>query len=376
MKTPPEVISVTRELLTFNTINPPGMERACARYLGGLLENGGYQVGYFDYDEGRTNLVAIRRGSGKKGSLCFSGHIDTVPLGAVRWNADPFAGEIKEGKIYGRGASDMKAGVAAMVVAALRAAKINKAEAGVTLVITAGEETGCQGASHLANHSALPGNAGALIVGEPTSNYPLVGHKGALWIEARTAGITAHGSMPELGDNAIYKAARIVTKLQTHDFRTAPHPLLGAPSLNVGMISGGMSINSVADQATIGIDIRTTPYKANREVYEELRSSLGKEAELSQLLSTEPVATDPEHDWVQEVYGIMEPFLGEQPVPRVAPYFTDASILTPFFGGAPTIVLGPGEPSMAHTTDEFCYIARIEEAVEAYFEIARKWCKL
>lgn len=117
MKTHPEVISLTRKLLTFNTINPPGMERVCARYLGGLLEDGGYQVGYFEYDEGRTSLVAIRRGSGEKGALCFSGHIDTVPLGAARWNVDPFAGEIKEGKIYGRGASDMKAGVAAMVVA-------------------------------------------------------------------------------------------------------------------------------------------------------------------------------------------------------------------------------------------------------------------
>lgn len=376
MKTFPEVLSLTRKLLTFNTINPPGMERACARYLGGLLEDGDYQVGYVEYGEKRTSIVASRSVPGKKGALCFSGHIDTVPLGAVRWNVDPFAGEIKEGKIYGRGASDMKAGVAAMVVAALRAAKTKKAEAGITLVITAGEETGCQGASHLAKQGHLPGNMGALIVGEPTSNYPLVGHKGVLWLEARTVGITAHGSMPELGENAIYKAASIVSKLQTHDFHTASHPLLGAPSLNVGMISGGMSINSVADQATIGIDIRTTPNKANNEIFEELRLSFGEEAELSQLLNTGPVATDPEHDWVQEIYGIVEPFLGEQPVPRVASYFTDASVLTPFFSGAPTMILGPGDPTMAHKTDEFCHIAKIEEAVEVYFEIAKKWCKL
>lgn len=376
METHSASLSLTRKLLSFNTINPPGKERACAQYLGSLLQEGGFQLRYYEFDEERTSLLAHRQGIGKKDAICFNGHIDTVPLGAAMWGKDPFSGEIDGGKIYGRGSTDMKAGVAAMVVAALRVAKMPKAVAGITLAITAGEETGCQGAHHLARLGNMPGKVGAIIVGEPTANYALVGHKGAMWLEARTTGVTAHGSMLELGVNAIYKAAQIVTKLQTYDFTTAPHPLLGAPSLNVGTISGGSNINSVPDQATIGIDIRTIPSQTNTEVYEKLKSSLGEEVELRQLLSAGSVAIDPHHEWVQEVFEIMESFLKERPVARVATYFTDASALTPAFGGAPTIILGPGEPTMAHKTDEFCYVAKIEEATEAYFEIAKKWCRL
>jgi succinyl-diaminopimelate desuccinylase len=376
METGLDAISLTQKILSFNTINPPGLERDCAEYLGKLLEVAGFQVSYHEFGVARTNLVARLEAGKDKLPICFTGHIDTAPLGLGHWTRDPFAGEIEGDKIYGRGTSDMKGGVAAMVVAALRIAKRGTRKAGMILMITAGEETGSEGAHYLA---ALRDNwekVGAILVGEPTANYPIVAHKGSLWLEARTTGVTAHGSMPDQGVNAIYKAVEAISKLQEYDFAVPPHPLLGEPTINVGTISGGLNINSVPDQAKMGIDIRTIPGLTNQEVYQNIQSHLGADVELRRVVDVGSVATDPEHEWVQQVFHIMEALLKERPVARGVTYFTDASYLTPAFDSAPTIILGPGEPSQAHKTDEFCYIDKIEQAAQAYLEIAKDWCGL
>ena len=367
-------LSLTRKLISFNTVNPPGQERDCAEYLASLLEDGGFKVTLYEFSERRTSLIAQIGSYGDKAPICFAGHMDTVPLGANRWEKDPFSGEVDGDKVFGRGSSDMKGGLAAMVVAALRLANIANRKAGITLVCTASEETGCQGAHHLARLGNALGEAGALLIGEPTSNYPLVGHKGALWLEVSTSGVTAHGSMPEQGENAIYKAAQVVTQLQAYKFDISPHPLLGAPTLNVGTISGGMNINSVPDRAVIGVDIRTIPDQRNRDIYENLQSYLGQEVKIERIVDAGSIISEPGHESVQEVFDIMEPFCRKRPVARGVTYFTDASVLTPAFGNPPTLILGPGEPAMAHKLDEFCYISKIEEAVEAYVKIGDKWC--
>ena len=367
-------LSLTRKLISFKTINPPGEERRCAEYLGGLLRNEGFTITYHDFDEERTSLIACLEGTGEKPPLCFTGHMDTVPLGTAPWDTDPFIGEVEGDRVYGRGASDMKAGLAAMVIASMRLAKISDRVADFTLVFTACEETGSKGAEHLAKLDNVLGKPGAIVVGEPTSNYPLVGHKGPLWLRATTTGVSAHGSMPLQGVNAIYKAARAVTKLEEYGFDMDPHPVLGSPTLNVGTISGGVNINSVPDRASFEIDIRTIPGITHSGLFQHLQSYLGEEVELEYLLDLGNVATDPQNGWVQEVFDIMEPFLNERPEPRGAAYFTDASIFTPALGNPPTVILGPGEPTMAHKTNEFCYIPRIEDAAEAYFEIAKRWC--
>ena len=369
-------LSLTRKLISFNTINPPGQERSCAEYLCKLLEDSGFKTNLYEFAEGRPSLVARMGPHENKRPICFSGHIDTVPLGATPWSNDPFSGELHGNRVYGRGSTDMKAGLAAMVVAAKNLARYSKGKAGITLVITASEETGCQGAYHLAGLENVLGGAGAIVLGEPTSNYPMVGHKGVLWLEARTSGITAHGSMPEQGVNAIYKAVKAVTKLQEYDFDVPAHSIMGKSTLSVGTISGGSNINSVPDQTIIGIDIRTIPSQKNIDVFEGLKSYLGKEVELRHVLDLGSVITDPDDDWIQQVFDIMEGVLEKRPVPRALPGFTDASVLRPFFGSPPTIILGPGELTMAHKTDEFCYTSKIEEATEAYTEIAKKWCNL
>lgn len=371
-----DAVALTRELLRFDTVNPPGNERACARHVGAMLEAAGFSVAYHELAEARTNLIA-RLGGGSGAPLCFTGHLDTVPFGARPWSRDPLAGEMDGGRLYGRGSSDMKSGVAAFVAAAVRLAPRLRGTPGLVLVITAAEETGAQGAAYLAGLAdGVLGRAGAIVVAEPTGNYPFVGHKGALWLHARTSGVTAHGSMPERGDNAVIKAARAVTRLEQFAFGVAPHPVLGAPTLNVGTFHGGLNINSVPDAAVVGLDIRTIPEQKHADVRAALAAHLGPEVALEPIVDVEGVWSDPGHPWMQEVFDLVAPILGERPAVRAAPYFTDAAALTPALGGPPTVILGPGELALAHQTDEYCLVERVEQAVELFTEIARRWCRL
>ncbi len=373
-----DAVLLTQALVRMNTINPPGIEDQCTDHLCRLLEKAGFSCTSYDFAPHRTSLVAKIGGSNDKAPLCFTGHVDVVPLGTVAWSHEPFAGAIEHGRLYGRGSSDMKSGVAAFVTAAIELAESLAKGPGLVLVITAGEETGCEGAYHLAElHKVgnILGRAGAIVVAEPTANYPLAGHKGAFWLKARTRGVTAHGSMPEHGDNAIYKAARAVARLQEFDFGVAPHPLMGKPTLNVGTIHGGLNINSVPDAAEIGIDIRTLPGQSHPELFGCLCQHLGPDVALEKLLDVTSVCTDPDDSWLASVFEVMAPLIKEQPAIRSASYFTDAAVLTQAYQGPPTVILGPGEPQMAHQTDEYCLVERIDQAVVAYRQIMANWCR-
>lgn len=371
----PDPVELTRKLLSYKTVNPPGNESELARFAADLLEKAGYSIAFRSFAENRTNLIALLEGEGKnRPPLCFTGHMDTVPLGNAAWRVDPFSGEQEGDVLYGRGASDMKGGLAAMLVAALRLAELDRRGADIKMVLTAGEEHGCQGAAFLAETEAEAlGEAGGLVVCEPTANYPMLGHKGALWLEAEALGEAAHGSMPEQGVNAIYKIGRAVTRLETYRFDAEAHPVLGSPTLNVGTISGGTNVNIVPDRAVIGIDIRTVPGQKVAGVRDDLAAYLGDEVRLSSAAGAESVWTDPEDPWVGEVYGIMEPLMGEKPGVRGVTYFTDASALKAAMGHPPTFILGPGEPSQAHKANEYCYASKIVTAAEAYFRIGKRW---
>jgi succinyl-diaminopimelate desuccinylase len=270
----------------------------------------------------------------------------------------------------------MKGGVAACVVSALEMVRYADRQADIFLVITAGEETGCEGAAYVASLNGVLGEAGGLVIAEPTSNELFVGHKGVLWLELKTRGLAAHGSMPAEGINAIYPAAEAVLMLREVDLGYPPHPVLGPATLNVGTIAGGTKINIVPDQALIHVDIRTVPGRTSDETINHVKNILGPGVEVHTLLDFDAVATDPGNEWVQEVSAILSSYSGEPTPPKGLPYFTDAAVLTPAFNSVPTIILGPGEAEMAHKTDEFCLIPRLSEAVEIYKEISRRWCQV
>ena len=372
----PGVVELTRELVRTETINPPGDEAGAAALLGRRLEAAGLEVTAHELAPGRTSLVARTAARGDGPALCLTGHLDTVPLGRAEWERDPLAGEIDGDRLYGRGSSDMKGGVAAIVVAAERVAALGRGDAGLEIVLCAGEETGCEGALALARSDGALGRAGALLVAEPTSNYPCVAHKGVVWADAVARGRTAHGSMPHLGENAIHKLARALGRLEDFELDAPPHDLLGAPTVNVGTISGVININSVPDRATAGIDVRTVPGLGGEEVLRALASVLGEEVELAMRVSLPPIDTDPQDAWAQEVFAAMEPLLGEAPAPRGLAYFTDAAALAPAYGTPPTIVCGPGDADQAHRTDESCSVGLLEASVDGLVEISRRWCGL
>jgi succinyl-diaminopimelate desuccinylase len=368
-----DVISLTRDLLSFNNINPPGNEEPIARFAGKILAEHGFSTDYYLFGEGRLHLVAERGISGSRPPLILSGHFDTVPLGSKKWSFDPFEGNVRDGKIYGRGASDMKGGVASMILAAIRAFEEAPPSCGIKLIFTAGEELGCFGIQQLAKIWKDPGNASAIIVGEPTSNHPYIGHKGALYLNAVTKGVTAHSSMPQLGDNAIYKAAGSILRARDFDFNAEKDPLLGLPTINVGRMSGGMNINSVPDHAEFSIDIRSTSKVIHEELLSRLSLELGPETRIETLVNMGPVFTDENDPFVQVAYKICGVDIADKTHPRALPYLTDGSVLQRLYNGAPTIILGPGEPEMAHQSDEFCYIGKLEESVKIYYDIITKW---
>jgi len=377
LKSVPDVVELTRALVAMDTINPPGNEHQCCSYLAGLLEDAGFSVTVSEFATGRSNLVA-RLGVQDANNLpvCFTGHLDTVPLGAEPWTVDPFAGEISDGKLFGRGSTDMKAGVAAMSVAAMNWASLLDTTPGVTLIFTGGEETGCDGAKALCSNPELLGTAGAVVVGEPTSNWPLIGHKGALWLHAISSGVTAYGSTPELGVNAVYAACRAVGKIEDFGFNVPPHDVIGGPSINVGRIQGGINVNSVPDHAEFDIDIRTIPSQDHKKIRTHLEAYLEGDVELQTTIDVDGVLSDFTNPWIQDVYDGITPILGAKPGIETAKYFTDASVLTPAFGNPPTIVLGPGDAAMAHKTDEYCEVDNIHQAVKLYETIIGLWCGL
>src|SRR5262245_4402177 len=370
----PDAVALTRKLLQFDTINPPGRERDCARHAGALLQDAGFKVDYYEYSDSRTSVIARAGGSSSRAPLCLTGHLDTVALGSRKWSKDPFSGETHGDKLYGRGVSDMKSGVAGIIQAALSFSGKLSGTPGIVLVLTAAEEGGCIGSQHLAKLRQLMGSAGAIIVGEPTSNFPFVGHKGSLKFNARFKGVSAHGSMPHLGDNAIYKAANAVAKLEKFDFKAKTHPIMGRPTINVGTFHGGDGVNMVPDWAGIGVDIRTVPGQNHKKLAARLKKTLGREAAMEIVSDLEPVWTEPGTEWVQRVFEICKPHLKRAPQPRSLTYMTDAANLLKVYKGAPTVVVGPGEAQMAHQTDEWCSLERIRESVSIYEEIIRDWC--
>ena len=366
---------LTRELLAFNTINPPGMERACAQRLGNELEGAGFRVAYHEFAEGRTSFIATIGGA-EKPPICFTGHIDTVPLGAAHWRHDAFAGETDGDRMYGRGATDMKSGIAAFIAAAVELAPRLARSPGIVIVITAGEEIGCEGAKYLADRKLLD-RAGAIVVAEPTANYPYIGHKGLAWFEIETKGVTAHGSMPEVGDNAILKMARVIGDLEGFRFPVESHAVMGKPTLNVGTIHGGLNTNSVPDEARITVDTRTVPGVDHGHLCASLESLLApRGARVRKIVDTPSLYTEPANEWIQEVFEICTPFLDGRPTPRTITFSTDGSDLKRGFGGPPAVILGPGEPKLAHQTDEWCSMSRIDESVDVFRAIMTRWCGL
>ncbi|MEU2777120.1 M20 family metallopeptidase [Streptomyces sp. NPDC007162] len=372
-----EVVDLTRRLIALDTVD--GHESSAHTIVGPLLEAAGFTVRVHEHAPGRGTLVAEWATGLDTPPLCLSGHLDTVPLGSQDWHHDPHTGDIDGDHLYGRGASDMKGGIAVIVLAAARmAANSRPRRAGLRIILSAAEETGALGVRHLQT-TLRNCRSGPLLIAEPTANALVHGHKGALWLEARASGITAHSSTPHLGDNALYKLARAVTRLETFTFREAdtPHSIMGTPTLNVGTFHAGLNPNSVPDQARATIDVRTVPGQSHSDVVARLAQHAGPDITLTPFLDLPPVWTEPDDEWARQANHIVSDIIGSTTSQaRAATYFTDAAILTPLLGSVPTLICGPGQPELAHATDEWCSVTRLQESSMIHERIIQHWCGL
>ncbi|MGB9521968.1 MAG: M20 family metallopeptidase, partial [Anaerolineales bacterium] len=233
---PDEIAKICQDLIRIDTTNPPGNERAAAQYLCNTLKSVGFEDKWIDHDAQRATLIARLPGNGGRAALVFNGHTDVVPVGKSDWLYPPFAGAIEDGKVWGRGASDMKGGLAAMVIAAKAIAKSGiRLKGDLILTATAGEEVNMLGAQSLA---ALPEakHWQAVVISEPTSNQLGLAERGVLWVEFTTHGKTAHGSTPELGKNAITMMIQLLNEFEKLEIPFQPHPILGNFTQSINMI--------------------------------------------------------------------------------------------------------------------------------------------
>jgi succinyl-diaminopimelate desuccinylase len=266
----------------------------------------------------------------------------------------------------------MKGGVAALVAAAAHFASRNP-DAPISVVLSANEEIGCDGVKKLLDGDCLE-RPRCILVAEPTANVPCLGHKGVFWLKVVFHGKTAHAAFPSLGENALVKAAKAVVDLNNDIPRAAPHPVMGELTLVTSRFLSGDNYNSVPDHAEIGIDIRSTVNKSNKAIYRDVQSILAPyKSEIEIIFDLPPLWTEPEADTIPEIFSCCDNIRRQKHPHQVITFYTDGGILGPGLN-APVVILGPGDPDMAHTVDESINISDLDEGVDIYLEILSQLC--
>ena len=378
---PGDARSLARALVRIDSRNPrlspggPG-EAACVALLRHILDGWGFQTEVHDAAPGRPNLIA-RIGEARGGrALMLSGHIDVVGIDGMKH--EPFAGEERADRLYGRGAADMKGGVAALCAGAWRAA--HEALPGeIVVAITADEEYESIGTRAMLERGV---RADAAIVGEPTCLEVMPAHRGFVWIEVVVQGRAAHGSRWDVGVDAIRHAGLLLAeldRLDAEELAQRTHPLLGRASLHASTIEGGIGMSTYPDRCVLRLERRTLPGETDGDVVGEVRSACesvrGRRTEFTAdvtLLTsqgTSDVSTD------APVVRALQDALrecGERADVSGMSAWTDAALLNS--AGIPTICFGPGDISLAHAAEEYIPLPEIDRATSVLAALARRWC--
>lgn len=379
-------ISLLSDLVALPSVNPMGrtslgpdhLEGRVSDYLEAWFRRLGVAVLRDEIRPGRANIVARYEAPHARRTVLFDVHQDTVPTDGM--TIGPFTPTIREGRLYGRGACDIKGGMAAMLTAFARLVRERPAgSASVVLACTVDEEFTHVGSSRLAEQLA---GIDVAIVAEPTRLNIVDCHKGAIRWKIRTNGVACHSSTPHLGSNAIYRMAQVVSALAEHAAclaNSTPDPILGPPSLSVGRIEGGISVNVVPDRCEVEIDRRIIPGErpdacrdqAHRAVLAALGDDEGLEFLPPWVIMPALVSRGREPNaWLAHLTAAIGRVGGRRSEIMGVPYGTDAGPLGAT--GLPCFVFGPGDIAQAHTKDEWVEIDQILQAAEIYYEIARE----
>ncbi len=366
------VVELLQALIRIPSVNPDGDpgtdgvgEGDCARWVAAFLRDCGAEVTLEEVYPDRPNVIArFRREVENVGPrLLLAPHLDTVSVAGM--TIDPFGGEIRDGRVWGRGASDTKGTMAAMLWALREmAGVIPTLRASVGFAAMMGEETGQPGSRHFVRHHA--DEFDFAVVGEPTELETVHAHKGCFWVEITVRGRAAHGSTPERGENAIFKLNRLIDDVWEdlqRELGRFTDPALGPPTVNLGMIRGGTRTNIVPDTAMAAFDFRETPALRQsggaRGLLRNLLQEKGWSGHFEEKVTVDatPLFTPPDHPEILRLQG-----LGSRLA--TAPWFCDAGWLAA--GGIPAVACGPGNIAQAHTRDEHIEITKLEEGARFY----------
>jgi acetylornithine deacetylase/succinyl-diaminopimelate desuccinylase-like protein len=355
-------VSLLGDLIRIPSVNPegdPGVndpgEARIAGALERLLEELGAKTSLREVLPGRPNVVArFLSDRADKPRLLLAPHTDTVSV--VGMTIDPFSGEVRDGKVWGRGASDTKGPMASMLTALARVREvIPTLSHEIWFAGLVGEESGQHGAKALAGEESFD----FVIAGEPTDIKTVHAHKGSLWVTLKAHGRAVHASAPERGQNAIYKMTSVIERIREQvipELSKGEHPLLGHSTLSVGTIRGGSKTNIVPDHCEATLDIRMIPGTDPLQII-YLIERVAQDVQVEHLGSA-PLFTDPGHPVVSRLSA-----LGASPVG--APWFCDAAVFAA--KGIPSVALGPGSIAQAHTADEFISVNDLHAGAD-FFE--------
>ena len=367
------------DLVAIDSINPdlvPGAagEAAVAAFIADWLRAAGLEVHVAEVRPGRPNVVGIAHGAGGGRSLLLNGHIDTVGVAGM---SQPFRPRVEGGKLYGRGAYDMKGGMAACLIAAAEAARLNLRG---DVIVTAVMDEEYAGLGTLAVAEQV--HADGAIVAEPTELQLVVAHKGFVWLEVETQGVAAHGSRPHLGVDAIAKMGGVLTGLERLAAELAqrpPHPLLGPPSVHASTIQGGGEWSTYPDRCTLAIERRTLPGETGDTAEAELRvivdglaaADPAFKAVVRRDLVRSPLETPAGAAIFAAVQQAAAGVLGKLVEPTGVSFWTDAASL--HAAGIPTVLFGPLGAG-AHAAEEWVDLASVQRCADVYLATAAAFC--
>jgi acetylornithine deacetylase len=367
------VVELLRELIRVPSCNPDSPagtphtgEARIAEWLREFLQNAGAQVVLEEIRPGRPNLIARFAPLDGRPRVLLGPHLDTV--GVAGMTIDPFAAELRDGRVWGRGACDTKGPMAAMLCGWLEHAEmLADAPVAVDFVGFMGEESGQWGSKDFAKRHGA--DYRFAIVGEPTSMKTVRVTKGSVWATLKAHGKATHSSQPHRGENAALKLARAVVALDARlpdALAQFTHPLLGFSTVNIGTFHSGSRPNIVPDLAEAEIDMRTTPALVDAggalDLLQSMIDELGLPIEIVNAHTNPPMETAADHPDVRllETHGCES---------TSAPWFSDAAHLSA--GGVPSVCLGPGHIDQAHTADEFIDVAELDAGALRFSEIIK-----
>jgi acetylornithine deacetylase len=353
------------ELVRIDSVNPelvPGGagEGELARFVSGWLADAGLEVEVEEVAPGRPNVVGRARGAGGGSTLLLNAHMDTVGYEGMESPLEP---RVEDGRLYGRGAYDMKGSLAAIMVAAAEAAQAGL-RGDVLVAAVVDEEVYSIGAEAVARRH----RADAAIVAEPTGLEVVVAHKGFVWLEVETKGRAAHGSRPDLGEDAIVGMGDVLTglgRLAESLLVNSSHPLLGSGSVHASLISGGAELSTYPDSCVLSLERRTVPGETAELVESQVRE-LAPGAEVRTTFVREPFEVGRDEPIVKSVVR----HAGEPEIAGV-PFWADSAVFAA--AGIPTVVYGPGGEG-AHAEVEWVALADLERCKDVYVAVAKELC--